>query len=267
MAGGRRGFLTMRRKDFRRGVLTLRRENGRIVCDTVQVADTILRRMRGLLGRDGLEPGYGLLLRPAWSIHTAFMRFPIDVVFVDHDLIVIRIQPSMRSFRTASCRGAREVVELAAGECERRGLEVGDRVAWASRSASEDDLSSENALQHLGPKGNVIVASGDQRFVKLARFLLDGRGIGVATQVRPDDLGAALEDSGVDAVLLDAGDGLADALRLSNTVRASRPDVPVVIVGEGAAARAPAGVVVYDKWDQMDEAIDALESGIGKGGS
>lgn len=247
--------------------LTLRREDGRIVSESVRVADTIGRRMRGLLGRKSLPPGEGILLRPAWSIHTAFMRFPIDVVFIDPEQVVIRIEPSMRPFKTASCRGAREIVELTAGECERRGLEVGDRVAWASRSASEDDLSSENALQHLGPKGNVIVASGDQRFVKLARFLLDGRGIGVATQVHPDDLGAALEDSGVDAVLLDAGDGLADALRLSNTVRASRPDVPVVIVGEGAAARAPAGVVVYDKWDQMDEAIDALESGIGKGGS
>ena len=91
--------------------------------------------MRGLLGRGRLEPGHGLLLRPAWSIHTGFMRFPIDVVFVDHDQIVIRIEHAMRPFKTASCRGAREVVELAAGECERRGLEVGDRVAWASRSA------------------------------------------------------------------------------------------------------------------------------------
>ena len=75
----------------RRGLLTLRREDGRIICETVQVADTIWRRMRGLLGRNSLEPAKGLLLRPAWSIHTMFMRFPIDVVFVDHDLIVIRI--------------------------------------------------------------------------------------------------------------------------------------------------------------------------------
>src|SRR5689334_12378598 len=188
MAGNRRGALTMSRNDFRRGILTLRREDGRIICETVQVADTILRRMRGLLGRSSLPPGEGLLLRPAWSIHTSFMRFPIDVVFVDHDLIVIRIAPSLRPFKTASCRGAREVVELAAGECERRGLEVGDRIAWASRTTTDDAVSQGESALHPGSSGYIVVASGDPRFVKLARFLLNGRGVGVAGDVRPDEI-------------------------------------------------------------------------------
>ncbi len=242
----------------RRGYLTLRREDGRIICETVQVADTILRRMRGLLGRGSLKQGDGLLLRPAWSIHTMFMRFPIDVVFVDHDLIVLKIAHSLRPFKTASCRGGREVVELAAGECERRGLEVGDRVAWASRSALDEGLSSENSRPQQHPSGDVLVASDDQRFTKLVRFLLDGRAIGVADDVRLDELVGALEDGGVDAVLLDAGDQLANGLRLANTIRASRPEVPIVIVGEGASTRAPESISVYDKWEQMDDAIDAL---------
>ena len=165
--------------------LTLRREDGRIVCESVRVADTILRRMRGLLGRKHLPSDEGILLRPAWSIHTAFMRFPIDAVFIDPEQIVIRIEHRMRPFKTASCRGAREVVELAAGECERRGLEVGDRIAWASRSVLDDELSSENALRRPQPTAEVIVASDDQRFAKLARFLLDGRGLHVAADVRP----------------------------------------------------------------------------------
>ena len=248
-----------------RGTLTLRRGDGRVVCESVGVADSTFRRMRGLLGRGSLPADEGVVLRPAWSIHTAFMRFPIDVVFIDPEQVVIRIQPSLRPFKTASCRGAREVVELAAGECDRRELEVGDRIAWASRSEAADGLSSENVLQRSDPVSTVIVASGDQRFVKLARFLLDGRGIGIAAQVGPDHVAAALEEGGVDAVLLDAGDGLGDALRLSNAARASRPDLPIVIVGEGAAARSPVGVAVYDKWDQLDEAIDALESGISNG--
>lgn len=243
--------------------LTLRREDGRIVCESVRVADKLGRRMRGLLGRKSLPSNEGILLRPAWSIHTAFMRFPIDVVFIDPEQVVIRIEHALRPFRTASCRGAREVVELAAGECERRGLEVGDRVAWASRSAADDGLSSENAVQRLESRGSVIVASGDQRFVKLARFLLDGRGIGVAAHVRPEGLAAALDEEGeIDAVLLDAGDLLGDTLRLSNAIRAHRPEVPVVIVGEGAAERAPAGLTVYEKWDQIDEAIDALAGSV-----
>ncbi len=78
------------------------------------------------------------MLRPSFSIHTAFMRFAIDVVFLDHDQTVIRIDPGLRPFHTASCRGAREVVELAAGECARRGLEVGDRIAWAPRGVFDE---------------------------------------------------------------------------------------------------------------------------------
>lgn len=241
--------------------LTLRREDGRIVCESVLVADTLSRRMKGLLGRKSLPPGEGILLRPAWSIHTGFMRFPIDVVFIDPEQVVIRIAHGLRPFKTASCRGAREVVELAAGECDRRGLEVGDRVAWASRNISEDGMSSETATAPTVTTGNVLVASGDQRFAKLARFLLGGRGIGVADDVQHDDVGAALEEGGIDAVLLDAGSSLGDGLRLSNAIRANRPDVTVVIVGEEMAAQTLESVVVYDKWEQIDDAIDALEVG------
>ena len=165
----------------------------------------------------------------------------------------------MRPFKTASCRGAREVVELAAGECERRGLEVGDRIAWASRTLA-DDLSSENALERSRPTAEVIVASDDQRFIKLARFLLDGQGIRVASTVRPENLLEALTDGKTDAVLLDADDALGDALRLSNVVRADFHDLPIVLVGAGAAERAPDSVAVYDKWEQVDEAIAALEA-------
>ncbi len=117
--------------------LTLRREDGRVVAESVVVADSTGRRLRGLLGKKDLPSGHGVLLRPAWSIHTAFMRFPIDVVFLDADQIVIKIVPNLSPFHTASCRGAREVVELRAGECERRGLALGDRVAWAARAADE----------------------------------------------------------------------------------------------------------------------------------
>ena len=54
------------------------------------------------------------------------MRFAIDVVFLDRDLVVHGIEPSLEPWRTAGRRGAKSVVELASGECERRGIEVGD---------------------------------------------------------------------------------------------------------------------------------------------
>ena len=84
--------------------------------------------MRGLLGRRGLEPGEGLLLRPAASVHTFFMRFAIDVVFLDREQRVLKVVERLGPWRTSGCRGARAVVELAAGEAARAGFRVGERL-------------------------------------------------------------------------------------------------------------------------------------------
>jgi uncharacterized membrane protein (UPF0127 family) len=87
--------------------------------------------MRGLLGRRELPRGEGVLLRPATSVHTWFMRFPIDVVFLDRELQVQKIVTGLGPWRIAFGRGTRAVLELAAGECERRGLRPGDRLILA----------------------------------------------------------------------------------------------------------------------------------------
>jgi uncharacterized membrane protein (UPF0127 family) len=97
----------------------------RVVCGRCIVADRPLRRMRGLLGRSALPEDEGLLLRPAPSIHTWFMRFPIDAVFLDRDLRVIATASEVRPWRFAARRGARAVLELAAGEAARRGIRPG----------------------------------------------------------------------------------------------------------------------------------------------
>jgi uncharacterized protein len=111
--------------------LTVRREDGTVVCERCRVAASPSSRLRGLLGRAGLGREEGLLLRPASSIHTWFMRFPIDAVFVGEDGTVIRIAGDLRPWRAAGRRGARAVLELAAGECARRGLKPGDRLIFA----------------------------------------------------------------------------------------------------------------------------------------
>jgi uncharacterized membrane protein (UPF0127 family) len=59
------------------------------------------------------------------------MRFPIDVVFLDRELRVLKVVPDLQPWRAASGRGARAVLELAAGECERHGLRLGDRLVLA----------------------------------------------------------------------------------------------------------------------------------------
>ena len=109
-------------------------EDGSVVCETCIVAGTALTRMRGLLGRTELPSGEGMLIRPANSIHTWFMRFPIDAVFLDGDLKVLRVRSAVRPWRTAGCRGAKAVLELAAGEAERRGVEPGTRLVLSGGS-------------------------------------------------------------------------------------------------------------------------------------
>jgi uncharacterized membrane protein (UPF0127 family) len=112
-------------------VAKLLRSDGGVVCDRCTVADRAPARMKGLLGRKALPPGEGLLLRPAGSVHTAFMRFPIDVVFLDRELTVLEVVPALVPWRAAGRRGAKAALELAAGEAARRGVAAGDRLVLA----------------------------------------------------------------------------------------------------------------------------------------
>jgi uncharacterized protein len=104
----------------------VQRLDGALVCEHCTVADSPLPRMRGLLGKRDLRADEGVLLRPAGSVHTFFMRFPIDIVFLDRDGRVLRIAESVQPWRTAGARGAKAVLELRAGECARRRLLIGD---------------------------------------------------------------------------------------------------------------------------------------------
>jgi hypothetical protein len=105
------------------------RDGGAVVCERCVVADRPLARLRGLLGRRELPAGEGLLLRPAGAVHTSFMRFPIDVVFLDRELTVVGVVDGLDPWRAAGRRGARAVLELAAGERARRSIAPGDRLA------------------------------------------------------------------------------------------------------------------------------------------
>jgi uncharacterized protein len=84
--------------------------------------------MKGLLGRSSLPAGEGVLIRPAGSIHTFFMRFPIDAVFLTRDLEVVDVAADLRPWRLAGRRGAHAVLELPAGEAARRGIRRGERL-------------------------------------------------------------------------------------------------------------------------------------------
>lgn len=112
-------------------MVSVRGGDGRVVCARCVVAGTPLSRMRGLLGRRRLDRDEGILLRPASSVHTCFMRFTIDVVFLGEDLVVRKIVSGLRTWRAAGSRGARAVLELPAGASAERGLRVGEQLSLA----------------------------------------------------------------------------------------------------------------------------------------
>jgi uncharacterized membrane protein (UPF0127 family) len=115
--------------------VALANDDGDVVVEHCLLADTALSRCRGLLGRSGLSSGEGMLLRPTSSVHTAFMRFAIDVVFLDRDDTVLKVADDLGPWRMAGCRGARAALELPAGEARRRGLRPGVSLTQVWRSA------------------------------------------------------------------------------------------------------------------------------------
>ena len=108
------------------------RRNGRVVAQAVSTAFDSASRRKGLLGRDSLASGAALVIAPTNAIHTWFMRFPIDVVFLDRDLTVLKLKEHLGPWGAAAHRGAHSALELPAGEASRAGIAIGDRLAWGS---------------------------------------------------------------------------------------------------------------------------------------
>lgn len=91
----------------------------------LEVAETLAETTKGLLGRDGLPPGCGLLIERCRCIHMFFMRFAIDAVFLDAEMRVCKIVERLKPWRIAGCRNARSVVELPAGAAKSAGFALG----------------------------------------------------------------------------------------------------------------------------------------------
>jgi uncharacterized membrane protein (UPF0127 family) len=96
------------------------------VLASLEVCETARARTRGLLGRDGVEGA--VLIRPAVSVHTLGMRFPIDVAYCDGDLVVVRTATMARNRVGRPVLRSRSVVEAEAGSFARWGLEPGQRL-------------------------------------------------------------------------------------------------------------------------------------------
>ena len=104
-------------------------------------ANSVFKRMVGLLNRKKLDNGEGLLLDRCYGIHTFFMRFSIDVLFLDRDLRVMRAVPAIPPFRTSTVRQAVYVLELPVGAIGRTGTEAGDQIQM--KTVGHDTTSSK----------------------------------------------------------------------------------------------------------------------------
>ncbi len=100
--------------------------------DRCRFANTVFKRMIGLLNRSGLEDGEGLLLDRCYGIHTFFMRFSIDVLFLDQNYTVLRSVESLPPFRTSVVRKAVYVLELPAGKIKTTATHEGDQIQLRS---------------------------------------------------------------------------------------------------------------------------------------
>jgi len=99
---------------------------GRPVVECLEIAKTPLARMKGLLGRNRLEEDHALLIEECRSVHTWFMRFAIDVVFLDDSLRVRKVVSNLVPWRLSASREASHVLELPAGSAARHPVEAGD---------------------------------------------------------------------------------------------------------------------------------------------
>ena len=102
-----------------------------VVGETIEVAESASQKVKGLLGRECLEDGQGLLFKGAGSLHTMFMRFPIDIIYTDKNGKVTKVARAVRPFKLVGaplrCYYA---IELPVGAIEASRTQVGDRLSF-----------------------------------------------------------------------------------------------------------------------------------------
>jgi uncharacterized membrane protein (UPF0127 family) len=114
------------------------RERGTVLATRLEVADSGSKRTKGLLGRDGLVMGEGLWIVPCESVHTFFMRFPIDLVYLDRKNKVKKVRNSVGPWRASACLSAHSVIELPAGTIRKTLTAVGDTLELEPSTSSSD---------------------------------------------------------------------------------------------------------------------------------
>ena len=106
------------------------RTRNTVLGDAVDLADTSDKRRTGLLKHTKLEPGHGLWIVPCESVHTFFMKFAIDLVYVDKKNRVRKVRNAVPPWRLSACLSAHSIIELPAGTALQTGTQPGDELVF-----------------------------------------------------------------------------------------------------------------------------------------
>ena len=119
------------------------------LADRIELAVTRNDRRKGLLGRDVFETSSALIIAPCFSIHTMFMRFDIDAVFVDDDGRAVKVVRKLVPWRIAATASAHAVVEFAAGTLQDENVAVGDRLYLRAPDGNRVGLSVRDLRERV----------------------------------------------------------------------------------------------------------------------
>jgi uncharacterized membrane protein (UPF0127 family) len=106
------------------------RTRGTVLGEAIELADTSAKRRTGLLKLDHLEPGTGLWIVPCESVHTFFMKFAIDLVYVDRKHVVRKVRHAVPAWRLSACLSAHSIIELPPGTARQTGTVAGDELEF-----------------------------------------------------------------------------------------------------------------------------------------
>ena len=110
-------------------IKALDKDKGVIVAEEVKLADTFFKRLKGLLGTKDLPSGKGLLIIPCKQVHTFFMRYHLDLIFLDEDNTIVHIIEDIPPFRISPyIKESQKVLELKAGTIKQYKLMEGEKL-------------------------------------------------------------------------------------------------------------------------------------------
>ena len=110
-----------------------------VLATCMELADTGPKRNKGLLGRQGLPPGGGLWIIPCESVHTFWMQFPIDLVYLDRKKRIKKLRSSVPPWRLSACLSAHSILELTSGAIKSSQTEIGDTLEISPASLLDDN--------------------------------------------------------------------------------------------------------------------------------